>query len=236
MMSRQTSPRRSLGTDCSRFLLLTPLTARGQHQLNVLLQESGTNPLDQNETLHTSSDPRAAVNRRTIAPGEPVSTATEAPKGFAPMAPEVKTGPKVKKEDLAKGVIVKHVGTRRIDRRDGTVSTVHTFLNRAGAGKRFSLWGTSQLDSILRQAKPGVIVYLRYVGKIDTPNGQAEHQWQVNAATGAVPVSTLDEFTARHDVLDNAIDEADAAYQSRAQADGMHRDEDAPPPDDEVPF
>lgn len=163
-------------------------------------------------------------------------TAATAPKGFAPLAPEEKTGPKVMKDDLQQGVILKHIGTRRIERPDSRYSTLHTFLNRGGAGKRFSLWGTSQLDSILRQAKPGAVLFIRYVGKVasSTP-GQEEHQWQVNVATGVVPVSTLDDFTAKHDALDAKIEEADAAYHARVQS--GHQGEEAPPLDDsDVPF
>ena len=158
----------------------------------------------------------------------------QAPAGFQTRMPEEPTGPKVSREHLRQGVIVQYRGTRQFPRstEGGGFSTVHTFISRGGEGKRFSVYGTAQLDSILRSMRAGAIVWLRYAGMEDVEKKQT-HTWFVSEANKGVSAEQVRRMRQNYKAEEKALDDAiDAVPSTRGQADGAPHPADA---DDDAP-
>lgn len=148
-------------------------------------------------------------------------TAPKAPEGFRTVQAETPLGPRVEKEALC-GVIVRYERTARFPRRESQGTTVvHGFKADAGKGKLFSVFGTADLDSKLRNVKPGSIVWILYLGK-KRIDDQDRHIWSVSNAgqhLDAVNIAQLQKNSVEQDgVLERAIVQADIDYQARRDA------------------
>lgn len=89
--------------------------------------------------------------------------------------------PVIEKERLRAGAVVKHKSTRQVKTRTG-MGTVHTFqLLRAPKGTPwFAVWGSANLNSMLRKARPGSTLLLRYRGQERNADGSdGAHLWDV---------------------------------------------------------
>ncbi|HJQ27680.1 MAG TPA: hypothetical protein VKA60_27600 [Blastocatellia bacterium] len=143
----------------------------------------------------------------------------QAPEGFRDVEAEEATGVRIDREALAEGVILQYRGTRRFPGADRP-TTVHIFLSRGGqeGAKRFSVFGSSQLDSKLRDVKKGSVVWLIYAGK-SVVDGQPTHVWQVSNAGLRLDSGRLAEL--RHnsrreeETLDAVIDRAEQQQQQQ---------------------
>jgi hypothetical protein len=165
----------------------------------------------------------------------------EAPAGFREVQAEEATGVRVDKDALGDGVVVKYKGARRFPRASepGT-TTVQIFITRGGTGQRFSVFGTAQLDSKLRNVKKDSVIWIRYGGK-KVIDGNETHDWQISDAGARLDdlqIANLCKNSEReHVALDRAI--AAAAQKSRAPVapvDGAGADfEDFPGALDEEP-
>lgn len=148
---------------------------------------------------------------------------------------------------LRYGAIVVHRGIRVIEyKREGKdrKTKLHLFATRGGGGPWFSVFGTANLDSQLRKAKPGAVLLLQYAGKqpVGMPDQteQEQHVWHVRE-TVATPAQVAQlrarpEWVERELALDTAIVAAAVAERerrngNRAQESGTGHD-DAPPLDD----
>lgn len=166
-------------------------------------------------------------------------TEMQGPAGFRQVEGREPTGPRVEK-DVLKGVILEFCGTRRFARRKGTGETVvHVFLARGGKGKRFSVFGTADLDDKLRAVKSGSIIWLQYAGKRET-DGQEKHIWQVSDAGKRLDDTQLNKLLAnsekQHVELDAAIETATTANAARFRSGEGAPDWDREFSDDEIPF
>lgn len=154
----------------------------------------------------------------------------QAPEGFREVRAEEATGVRLDRQALGNGVIVQYRGTRRFPGGGADASRptiVHIFLSRAGTrdAKRFSVFGSAQLDSRLANVKPGSIIWLLYVGKQNV-DGQPTHVWQVNNAGELLDAARIAEIRAnsRNDdeLLERAIADAERAQESRQQGAGSN--------------
>lgn len=167
-------------------------------------------------------------------------TAPQAPEGFRPVQAEAPLGPRIDKTSLG-GVIVRYERTARFPKRDGGGTTVvHSFKADAGKGRTFSVFGTADLDSKIRNVKPGSIVWLMYGGKKQLDD-QERHVWYVNNAGLQLDPARLAELrknsVEKDAALERAIVKADSEYAARRDAgNGAPADYDEREfTDDEVP-
>lgn len=139
----------------------------------------------------------------------------QAPEGFRDVQAEESTGVRLDREALSDGVVVQYRGTRKFPSRDDRPTTVHIFLSRAGqqGAKRFSVFGSAQLDSKLANVKAGSTLWMLYAGKAPL-DGQPTHVWQVSDAGLRLDEKRLRELVANsakeQDALDRAIATAEA--------------------------
>jgi hypothetical protein len=148
----------------------------------------------------------------------------KAPEGFREVQAEEATGVRLDREALKDGVIVQYRGTRRFAGSDRP-TTVHIFLSRAGMkdAKRFSVFGSAQLDSKLENVEAGSILWMLYVGKVNV-DGQPTHVWQLSNAGLRLDAQRLAEIRKNSgredDALENAIARAEVEQQARKQQRG----------------
>ena len=172
--------------------------------------------------------------------------ATETMKGFNPVTPEAR-GVQVDREALATGVIVQHVGTRYVDS-DKARGFRHTFRTRGGlvGGMVFEIWGTAELNGMLKKLRPGVIMFLRYGGKVRHPDlpGADVHKWDVRDSRHSEVTPELREAIkdngdaqfALEAVISDVREKERARFEQR-RADAQARGEEPPPhTDDDLPF
>ena len=151
-----------------------------------------------------------------------------------------KPAPTLTPDDLKEGAIVRHEGARVVEyTRDGAKKTakLHLFSSKGGEGDWFSLFGTAQLDSQLRKARAGVVILLKYLGKVKTPDGNEPHTWEVRpSSAGAEQIRKVREldWRDRETILDGQIKAAEAREKMRREV----RQAPAPAPaeDDDLPF
>ncbi len=166
--------------------------------------------------------------------------------GFAPVTAEGR-GAQIEREDLSQGAIVRYIGERWVD----TVKAkgfIHTFRTRAGGvgGRLFSIWGTGELNDLLRKITPQTILFIRYGGKHPHPElpGAEMHKWEVQTSRakditpelGALIRQRVNVEEALEKAIDVSRDKAAARFAERLAA-ALLRGE-APPPhtDDALPF
>lgn len=149
----------------------------------------------------------------------------QGPAGFRPVQGQEPSGPRIDK-DVLTGVILEFRFTRRFPRKRGKGDTVvHTFL-AASNSKRFSVFGTADLDDKLGAVKAGSIIWLYYNGKRET-DGQERHVWQVSDAGTRLDKEQLGRLLVNSHVqmyaLDAAIDQAivDASRRQFQQTGGQ---------------
>lgn len=154
-----------------------------------------------------------------------------------------KPAPMIEREQLRAGAVVRHKSARTVKTSSGN-SVVHSFeLLAAPEGTPwFSLWGSANLNSQLRKAKPGAVLLLRYLGQdTNADNTPGAHQWEVKPSTA--PAASVQLYLSSGDrpraVRDFAtiIDQAQAAERERRAS----RRSDAPAApehtdDDFIPF
>lgn len=160
----------------------------------------------------------------------------QAPVGFQARTPDEPTGPKVPREFLAPGFIVQFRGTRKFPRTENGIekfSTVHTFLANGGEGQRFSAYGTAQLDSLLRTARLGDIIWLRYAG-LEEVEGNRTHTWFVSEARRGISLEQLRTMRQHYKTSEVELDRVitDARQVQRGQAEGASHPADAADADD----
>lgn len=172
--------------------------------------------------------------------------ATDTIKGFNQVTPDAR-GAQIDKDALRTGVIVRHVGTRYVDS-DKARGFRHTFKTRGGmnGGMLFEIWGTTELNSMLKKLRSGVILYLRYGGKEPHPDlpGADVHKWDVRDSRHADVTPELREAitdnAAAQSSLEDLISVAKQKERDRfeQQRDAARARGEEPPPltDDDLPF
>lgn len=179
-------------------------------------------------------------------PGAPVVPAPAAPKlpGYFRTVNPDESAPVVDRAALTQGVIVRFIGTRRVENATqgpGRTSNIHTFYARGGEGIPFAVWGSQELDSQLRKLRGGTgIIFLRYNGKHPhaTVPGHTVHKWSVQEALGAKLEhvrKAREPFAEQEAALDKVIGDAAARDRERLAAAGIGGS-DVPPEDDDLPF
>ena len=146
---------------------------------------------------------------------------TGAPAGFREVHAEESTGVRIDKDALGAGVVVRYMGSRRFPRKDGSTSTVQIFLARGGKGARFSVYGTSQLDSKLKSVVKNSVIWIRYAGKRDI-DGNETHDWAVSDAGARLDDAKIADLcrnsTREHLDLDTVIATATREQEARRAA------------------
>lgn len=160
---------------------------------------------------------------------------------FGENLPADRPAPIIERALLDLGFAVRHQNTRQVKTNNG-VSTIHAFslLGISKDAPWFSLWGSANLNSQLRKAKPGAVLYLRYAGQVLNDDGTpGAHQWKVKPSTAAPAAISAylsgSSIRARVDDLTTAIAAALMADRERralrrTDVIGWHDDDDDPPP------
>lgn len=176
-------------------------------------------------------------NTPPAAPPAPPA-APKLPPYFRTVNPD-ESAPIVDRSELSQGVIVKFIGTRKVDSHTPgrRYSTIHTFYARGGEGLAFAVWGSTELDSQLRKLR-GNILYLRYGGKQPhaTLPDRTVHKWAIQEALGARPEhirKVRETFADQEAALDVAIGAALERDKARM---ALGQPEAPPPEDDDLPF
>jgi hypothetical protein len=174
-----------------------------------------------------------------------MTTAT-GPQGFTPVEAD-RRAPTIDKDDLRKGVIVRHVGSRYVDE-NSAKGFRHTFKTRGGlsAGMLFETWGTAELNSMIKKLRAGAVIYLRYGGKEPHPElpGADVHKWEVGDSRSSEITPALRDLIAGNDEAQRELERKIAEAKDRERARFEQRRADAgargeqPPEhtDDDLPF
>ncbi len=148
--------------------------------------------------------------------------------------------PTLERELFTEPQIVQYKGVRFIEyKKDGEDRRTkkHLFAAAGGAGPWFSLWGSMNLDSQLRQLNAAAIIRLRYAGQIEERDGNKPHLFDVTA-TSASPAAidqlrNVPEWKEREEWLAGRIAAALADDQAKRDAKRTAHDDGAPPHDDD---
>src|SRR5690349_15272094 len=88
------------------------------------------------------------------------------PKGFVEVR-AVQHPPLISRDHFARGAVVKYVGSRIVEttlpNAESTVTVVHEFTTRAGAGLLFRLAGSPDLNGKLWACRPTWVLWLQYM-------------------------------------------------------------------------
>ena len=167
-----------------------------------------------------------------------------------PFGPEVqpdRPAPTIDRELLRQPQIVQYIGARVIEyKKNGEDKRTRkqVFASAGGNGPWFSLWGTMNLDSQLRQVKYGAIVRITYKGQEADAAGNQPHLFSVQVANGTRAqldaLRAQDEWAQAETWLRDQIEKQradDMAKRDAARADGAASGDDVPPHDDaDLPF
>lgn len=151
--------------------------------------------------------------------------------------------PIIEREHLKAGAVVQHKGTHQVKTANGP-SVKHTF-RLVGAPDNtpwLALWGSANLNSQLRKAKPGSVLLLRYRGQDNNPDGSpGAHLWDVKPSNVSLPqllkyLESPERQTAIRE-LATVIQRAHEADRERRQAQRESSSPFGPPhDDDDIPF
>lgn len=152
-----------------------------------------------------------------------------------------KPAPTVEPDELARPLIVRHVGTRVIEytrENEARKSTLQIFASRAGEGPHFSVFANAGLNSQVKKAGAAPCL-LRYVGK-EQQDGRDVHVWSLSSGSRAADIGKLRATPAwveREVEFDRAIERATVAERERRDArraqGGSSGSPEGPPHDDD---
>ena len=154
-----------------------------------------------------------------------------------------KNAPTLDREVLRLSQIVQYKGVRFIEYdKDGATQKTrkHIFASQGGAGPWFSLWGSMNLDSQLRQLRPAAVFKLTYLGQEDLGENNKPFTWEV-LTTSATPAQ-VDQIRQREPWPDHerqlleAIARQAAEEHARRDARRAAGDPAADAGDDDLPF
>jgi hypothetical protein len=184
-----------------------------------------------NRPKHPATD---GAHRATPAAASAPSTAPTLPLWLedAPL----EDPPTVDREYLTGYLWLRYEGYKDIDREAGKLpSRLHTFTAEIGAGARFCVWGTADLNQRLRRVSTRGYCVLHYGGTMPNVDrgGEPMHSWMVKLVPPGVTQQQLQEAMASsradHEQLDVAIGRALVAQKERRAARGGHQGGELPP-------
>lgn len=150
--------------------------------------------------------------------------------------------PTLERECLKVPQIVQYKGPRWIEYEKGgeaKKTKKQIFAAQGGTGPWFSVWGSMNLDSQLRQLRPGTLLRLTYLGQEEIDQDNKPHMWEVTATTATA--SAVAELRSRTPWPERErallLDIERAQQEALARRDAARAvGEEPPPPDDEPPF
>lgn len=161
---------------------------------------------------------------------------------FGPNVEPDAPAPLLERDHVKAGVVVLHKRTDSVTTKNGrSLKHVFAVVNAPKGTPWFSLWGSANLNSQLNKLKAGQVVFLRYLGQNENPDGSpGAHMWNVQGTTASASqlravldkperaAAIRDFSTLLERTLQAEREKRDANRQASSPAGPPHDDDDIP--------